>query len=37
LSFLKERGTDIESAVDQGEGKFMSAFIRARKPVGSRQ
>jgi arsenite methyltransferase len=35
LSYLKESGADIDSAVDQAEGKFMSAFIRARKPVGS--
>jgi hypothetical protein len=36
LASLKEKGADIDSAADQAEGKFMSAFIRARKSVGSR-
>jgi arsenite methyltransferase len=31
-SFLKENGFDVEALVPRVEGKFMSAFIRARKP-----
>jgi arsenite methyltransferase len=32
-SFLKDQGIDFESIAPQVDGKFMSAFIRARKPV----
>jgi arsenite methyltransferase len=32
-SFLKDQGIDLEAIAPQVEGKFMSAFIRARKPV----
>ncbi len=31
-SFLKGQGVDFEAVAPQFEGKFMSAFIRARKP-----
>ena len=33
LSFLKDKGLDLESIVPQVEGKFMSAFVRASKPA----
>lgn len=33
LSFLAGKGIDLEKIAPQVEGKFMSAFIRARKPV----
>jgi arsenite methyltransferase len=33
LSFLLDKGVDVESFGAQMEGKFMSAFIRARKPA----
>jgi arsenite methyltransferase len=33
FSFLLDKGFDIESFKDQVDGKFMSAFIRARKPI----
>jgi SAM-dependent methyltransferase len=32
-SFLRDHNIDIEALAPQVEGKFMSAFIRARKPV----
>jgi len=32
LSFLKNKGMDIRSIRSQVDGKFISAFIRARKP-----
>jgi len=32
-SFLRDQNIDIEALAPQVEGKFMSAFIRARKPV----
>ncbi len=32
LSFLLDKGVDVESFAAQLEGRFMSAFIRARKP-----
>lgn len=32
LSFLEDKGIDIEAVSPQVDGKFMSAFIRARKP-----
>ena len=32
LSFLLDKGVDVESFGTQMDGKFMSAFIRARKP-----
>jgi arsenite methyltransferase len=33
LSFLIDKGWSIEGMSDQVDGKFMSAFIRARKPM----
>jgi arsenite methyltransferase len=33
MSFLQDQNVDIETLALQVEGKFMSAFIRARKPV----
>ena len=33
LSFLLDKGVDVESFGTQMDGKFMSAFIRARKPA----
>jgi arsenite methyltransferase len=33
FSFLLDKGFDAESFKDQVDGKFMSAFIRARKPA----
>jgi arsenite methyltransferase len=33
LSFLEDKGLDLESIGPQVEGKFMSAFVRARKPM----
>ena len=33
LSFLLDKGVDVESFGAQVDGKFMSAFIRARKPA----
>jgi SAM-dependent methyltransferase len=33
MSFLRDQNIDIEALAPQVEGKFMSAFIRARKPV----
>jgi arsenite methyltransferase len=32
-SFLKDQGIDFEAIAPQVDGKFMSAFIRARKPI----
>ena len=32
-SFLTERGVDVDTIAPQVQGKFMSAFIRATKPV----
>ncbi len=32
-SFLEDQGIDFEAIAPQVDGKFMSAFIRARKPV----
>ncbi len=32
-SFLKDQGIDIEAIAPQVDGKFMSAFVRARKPI----
>ncbi len=37
LSFLEDKGIDIEAVGTQVDGKFMSAFIRATKPVVSSQ
>jgi len=37
VSFLEDKGIDLEAISSQVDGKFMSAFIRARKAVGSRQ
>jgi len=36
LSFLQDQGIDVEAIAPQVDGKFMSAFIRARKPVAER-
>ena len=33
LSFLKDQKIDVEAIAPQVDGKFMSAFIRAQKPV----
>jgi SAM-dependent methyltransferase len=33
LSFLKDKGLDLEKIGPQVEGKFMSAFVRASKPA----
>jgi hypothetical protein len=33
LSFLKDKGLDLEKIGPQVEGKFMSAFVRATKPA----
>ena len=33
LSFLLDKGWDIDQVKGQVDGKFMSAFIRARKPA----
>lgn len=32
-SFLEEAGLDVEAFARDIEGRFMSAFVRARKPV----
>jgi len=34
LSLLEEKGFDVSEVAQAIEGKFMSAFIRARKPAG---
>lgn len=36
MSFLKDQGIDFESVAPQVDGRFMSAFIRAKKPVVER-
>ena len=33
-AFLNTAGIDVEAIAPQVEGKFMSAFVRARKPIG---
>jgi SAM-dependent methyltransferase len=33
MSFLRDQNLDLETIAPQVEGKFMSAFIRARKPL----
>ena len=33
LSFLTDKGLDISAVSSEIDGKFMSAFIRARKPA----
>jgi SAM-dependent methyltransferase len=35
LSFLKDQGLDADTIAPQIDGKFMSGFIRARKPAGN--
>jgi ubiquinone/menaquinone biosynthesis C-methylase UbiE len=35
-SFLKEQGLDFDEIASRVDGKFMSAFIRARKPAADR-
>jgi arsenite methyltransferase len=37
LSFLENKGVDIKAVSSQVDGKLMSAFIRAMKPVASQQ
>lgn len=36
FSFLRDRNIDVEAVAPQMDGKFMSAFIRARKPISAR-
>ena len=36
LSFLRDKGLDLETIAPQVEGKFMSAFIRAVKPADAK-
>ncbi len=36
MSFLKDQGIDFDAIAPQVDGKFMSAFIRAQKPVAER-
>jgi arsenite methyltransferase len=36
MSFLKDQNIDLEAVAPQVDGKFMSAFIRARKPVAAK-
>ena len=33
-SFIEEAGLDYESVKENADGKFMSAFVRAKKPIG---
>jgi hypothetical protein len=33
MSFIRDNNIDVEAIAPQVEGKFMSAFIRARKPL----
>jgi len=33
-AFLSGQGVDVDAIAPQVEGKFMSAFIRAKKPAG---
>ena len=33
MSFLTDQGIDFETLAPQVDGKFMSAFVRARKPL----
>jgi arsenite methyltransferase len=33
--FLTGKGVDVDAVAPQVEGKFMSAFVRARKPAGA--
>ena len=33
LSFLADKGIDLEAVGPLVEGKFMSAFVRAQKPI----
>jgi len=35
-AFLAESGVDVEQLASQIEGRFVSAFVRARKPAGSK-
>jgi arsenite methyltransferase len=37
MSFLQDQGLDYETIAQQVDQKFMSAFIRARKPLQSRK
>ncbi len=34
-SFLKEAGLELDGFTEAVEGRFMSAFVRAKKPVGA--
>jgi ubiquinone/menaquinone biosynthesis C-methylase UbiE len=36
MSYLKDQNIDVEAIAPQIDGKFMSGFIRARKPAASR-
>jgi arsenite methyltransferase len=33
LSFLMDKGLDVDAIGPEVDGKFMSAFVRARKPA----
>ena len=33
MSFIRDNNIDVEAIAPQVDGKFMSAFIRARKPL----
>ena len=35
-AFLQDQGIDVEAIAAQVDGKFMSAFIRAHKPVAEK-
>jgi ubiquinone/menaquinone biosynthesis C-methylase UbiE len=37
LSFLPDKGVDVEKIGSHLDGRFMSAFIRARKPLNNRR
>jgi hypothetical protein len=34
-SFIEDAGLDYEAVAPHAEGKFMSAFVRARKPTAA--
>ncbi|MEP6763433.1 MAG: arsenite methyltransferase [Gemmatimonadaceae bacterium] len=36
-AFLTEAGIDVDANIDQIDGRFMAAFVRAQKPFGSYQ
>ena len=35
-AFLAEKGIDVDAIAERADGNFMSAFIRATKPVSTR-